>query len=89
MTSLTIGDLAQSFQLRRDNARLKDDMHAAGARAVDRPQVRPVARPTRGDFGPLAAIERSSGRSKAYKTAKTEAALFAEAHAAVARADPT
>jgi flagellar hook-associated protein 3 FlgL len=73
----TIGDLSQSFQLRRDNARLKADLQRlTGELSTGRvPDLRAA---TGGDLRPLAALERSVTLLSAFQISGAEAALFAE-----------
>lgn len=77
MSFTTIGDLSQSFQLRRDNARLKEDLQRlTGELSTGRTaDLRGVVS---GDFRPLASLERSISLLASFRTANREAALFAE-----------
>jgi flagellar hook-associated protein 3 FlgL len=77
MLFTSIGDLSQSFQLRRDNARLKGDMQRL-TNELSSGRVSDLRSATRGDLRPLAALERSVGLLSAYETAGAEAAFFAE-----------
>jgi flagellar hook-associated protein 3 FlgL len=75
MSFMTIGDLSQSFQLRRDNARLKADLQRlTGELSTGRvPDLRAA---TGGDLRPLAALERSVTLLSAYQISGAEAALL-------------
>jgi flagellar hook-associated protein 3 FlgL len=77
MSFTTIGDLSQSFQLRRDNARLKDDMQRLTAE-LSSGRTADLRATTRGDLRPLAALERSVSLLERFRTSNAEAALFAE-----------
>ena len=72
-----VGDLAQSFQLRRDNARLQEQFRTltdelASGRAAD------LGRAVAGDFGALSGLERSLKAITAYDTAAAETRLMAD-----------
>ncbi|OYX41654.1 MAG: hypothetical protein B7Z02_15140 [Rhodobacterales bacterium 32-67-9] len=78
MNYVSIGDMAQAFQMRRHNVelqkhlgRLTEEM-TTGVRAD-------LAEAVSGDFKVLAGIDRSLKTLDAYKTATNEAALFTEA----------
>lgn len=77
MTFLSIGDLAQSFQLRRDTARVQGDLLrlsgelSSGLRSD-------LAAATAGDLGPLAAIERDLDAVDAFTLAAKEAKFIGE-----------
>lgn len=78
MAFTTIGDLSQSLQLRRDNARLRTDLtrlstELSSGRTAD------LRGATKGDLRPLAALERSVALLETYRRAAAEAALVAEA----------
>jgi flagellar hook-associated protein 3 FlgL len=77
MSFTTIGDLSQSFQLRRDNARLKEEMQRLTTE-LSTGRTADLRGTTRGDFRPLAALERSVALLGAFRTSNAEAALFAE-----------
>lgn len=85
MSFTTIGDLSQSFQLRRDNARLKADLQRLTAE-LSTGRLPDLRAATGGDLRPLAALDRSVALLTALGTAGAEAALFAEvAQAALGR----
>jgi len=73
-----IGDLAQSFQLRRDNARLQETFRTL-ADELSSGRRSDLGRTVAGDFGPLLGIERGLKALAAYETAATEAGLMADA----------
>jgi len=83
MTSISIGDLARTFQLRRYSTTLKSDLNRLGAELTTG-QKSDLGASLAGDFGPLAGIERSLRTIAAYKTANTETAgLLAAAQSAL------
>lgn len=77
MLFTSIGDLSQTFQLRRDNARLKADMQRL-TNELSSGRVADLRSATRGDLRPLAALERTVSLLSAYETAGAEAAFFTE-----------
>jgi flagellar hook-associated protein 3 FlgL len=77
MSFTTIGDLALSFQLRQDNARLKGDMQRL-SQELSSGRVPDLRGALRGDYRALAALERSVAVLSAFETSNSEAALFAE-----------
>ncbi|MBM9596103.1 flagellin [Roseitranquillus sediminis] len=78
MANLSIGDLAQTFQLRRDNARLKNDLMRV-TQELSTGRKSDLGKATGGDFGPLVSIDRQIASLKAYDTTAKEAGLFADA----------
>jgi flagellar hook-associated protein 3 FlgL len=78
MSFTTIGDLSQSLQLRRDNARLKGDLQRLTAE-LSTGRVADLRGAAKGDLRPLASFERSIALLETFRTANAEAALFAEA----------
>ncbi|ALG88962.1 MULTISPECIES: flagellin [Actibacterium] len=78
MTSLSIGDMAQSLVLRRQNSNLKTRMGTLSQELVTG-LARDPGKRLSGDFTPLAAIERSLTVLGAYKTALTEAKVTTDA----------
>jgi hypothetical protein len=76
MSFTTIGDLSQSFQLRRDNARLKGRC-SVSPRTFDRPHRR-SARRHAGRLPPARGARAVGGAAGAFRTSNAEAALFAE-----------
>ncbi len=77
MSFTTIGDLSQSFQLRRDNARLKGDLQRLTAE-LSSGRTTDIRAATRGDLRPLASLERSVSLLASFRTSNAEAALFTE-----------
>jgi flagellar hook-associated protein 3 FlgL len=84
MSFTTIGDLSQSFQLRRDNARLKGDLQRLTAELASG-RTSDLRAATGGDLRPLASLERSITLLSTFRASNSEAALFTEvAQAALA-----
>ena len=75
MSGLSIGDLSQTFQLRRDNARLKADLQRLTQELASGRDSDLRAR-FQGDFRPLAALERDLARNETFRLAAQEAGLF-------------
>lgn len=73
---LSVGDLSQSFLMNRYNSSLKTKMNQLSLELTSG-QVQDVAGRLRGDFSPVASIDRSLTALNAYKTANSEAALLA------------
>ena len=78
MSMISLGDLAQSFMLRRQNTDLKSDLQRlstelASGNAVD------TGRHVGGDYAPLAGIDASLSRLQGYKSSTSEAALLSGA----------
>ncbi len=78
MTFQGVGDLAQSFQLRRDNARLQELLRSVSSE-LSTGRTSDLGRAVSGDFGQLAGIERSLSRLSAYETTASETRLMADA----------
>ncbi len=78
MTSLSIGDLANTFQLRRQTSGLKADLTRLGTELTSGRKT-DLGATLAGDFGPYAGIERSLRAIAAYATANSEAAGMLEA----------
>src|SRR6056297_1519633 len=76
MSFVSIGDLSQSLQLRRDNARLQADLTRVSGE-LSSGRVADLRAAERGDLRPLAAIERTLTLLEGYRTSVREAALFA------------
>lgn len=75
MAMISLGDLAQSFMLRRQNTDLKSDLQRLSSElttgyAVD------TGRQVGGDYSPLAGIDASLSRLQGYKSTTSEAALL-------------
>lgn len=78
MSLTTIGDLAQSFMLRRHTAGLKSSVQTLSNEMVTG-LATDTAKKTHGDFAPLNAIDSSLARLSAYGAATSESGLFAQA----------
>jgi len=78
MALISIGDLAQSLMLRRQNSDMKADLQTLAAEMTTG-HAADTARRVNGDFAPLGAIDASLARLRAYDGATTEAALRAGA----------
>lgn len=74
MSPTSIGDLAQTLQLRRDNARLNADMSRL-ANELSSGRVQDIAVHLGGDFHQLTGIERGLTRLDSFATVKGEARL--------------
>lgn len=77
MSVTSIGDLAQSFMLRRHTAGLKTTVQTLSNEMVTGVAT-DTARKTHGDLAPLNAIDSTLARLTAYGAATSEAAVFAE-----------
>lgn len=76
MTYVSIGDMSRSYMLRHHNVDLQKQLTSLGQELAT--GVRSdIAAAVSGDFRALAGIEHSLGLLDGYKTAATEAALFA------------
>lgn len=78
MSTISIGDLAQSFQLRRDNARLKETLTRLTGELSSGVTDNILAR-VRGNFGPLSGIERGMARAASYSAVIGEHRLMVSA----------
>ncbi|MEM0947041.1 MAG: flagellin [Pseudomonadota bacterium] len=78
MSFLSIGDLAQTFQLRRDSARIDSTIQRLTQELSSGLRTDLVG-VTSGDFGPLSGIERDLSALTSYELAAKEAALVGEA----------
>lgn len=78
MSLLSIGDLASTFQIRRQSTGLKADLTRLG-RELSTGVRTDLGAQVSGDFGPISAIERSLSRIAAYRTSNTEAAGLLDA----------
>ncbi len=77
MSLTTIGDLAQSFQMRRDTSRLNETLRRL-AGELSSGQKSNLVDAVRGDFRALSGLERSLSPLDAYEVSVKEAALAAE-----------
>lgn len=75
MTLNSIGDMAQSFLLRRQNVALKTELQRLSTELTTGRVADTVARVS-GDLVPLAGIDAALARLKGYGSVATEAALF-------------
>ena len=81
MSIVSIGDQAQSFQLRRDNARLNRDLVRL-SQEISSGRVADVTRRLRGDFSALSGIESGLTRLVSFETTRTEMKLETNARQA-------
>lgn len=77
MSITTIGDLAQSFQLRRETARLNSELQRLAGQLASG-QKSDIVGAVAGDFRALSGIQRSLSSLDAYEVGAKEAALAAE-----------
>jgi len=77
MTILSIGDLAQTFQLRRQNVTLKSQLDVLTSE-ISSGVVADIGDHLSGDFVPLSSIERSLSMLQSYQTATAESGLMAD-----------
>lgn len=78
MPILSIGDLASTFQIRRQSTGLKSDLTRLG-RELATGVRSDLGAQVSGDFGPISAIERSLSAMAAYRTSNAEAAGLMDA----------
>ena len=78
MSMISLGDLAQSFMLRRQNTDLKSDLQRLTTEMTTG-QATDVGRHIGGDYAPLAGIDASLARLQGYKSATSEAGLLSGA----------
>jgi flagellar hook-associated protein 3 FlgL len=78
MAQDSLGDMAQSFTLRKQNFALKSLVQRLSSEMTSG-QVSDVAAAVRGDFRPLIAIDASLKRIEGFRAATTEAAAFTAA----------
>lgn len=78
MALVSLGDMAQNFLLRSQNAQLKTDLQRH-SQELSTGRTTDVGRRVAGDFSPLAGIERSLTRIGAFQTLTSEAGLLAGA----------
>ncbi len=78
MTMVSLGDLAQSFMLKRQNAAMKVDLQRL-SQELTTGTTSDLAKTVAGDFLPLAGIDTSLARLVGYKSVTQEASLFAGA----------
>ena len=75
MSMMSVGDMALSFQLRKQNAELKQQMIERNKEVITG-QAYDLGKRVTGDFMSLAAVDRSLAMLNAYDTAATEAELY-------------
>ena len=75
MNYVSIGDMAQSFQLRSHNTQLQRTVQTLSAEMTSGTKA-DLAAAVSGDFRALAGIDRSLGTLDAFRTATAEAALL-------------
>lgn len=78
MSGISLGDLAQSFALRKQNTVLKAEVRRLSSELTTGITADPAAR-VRGDFAPLGALETSLRRIDGYRSATSEAAFYTDA----------
>ena len=78
MSMISLGDLAQSFMLRRQNTDLKADLQRLTTE-MSTGTAADIGRHVGGDFSPLAGIGASLARLQGFKATTTEAALLSGA----------
>lgn len=76
MNYMSIGDMAQNYQMRRHNVQLKEHMNSL-TKELTTGITADLTQTVSGDFMALAGIDRTLDTLKSYKTATSEAALFA------------
>lgn len=77
MAMVSLGDMAQSFLLRNQNAKLRSDLLRHG-QEVSTGRVQDLGKRVGGDYAPLAGIERSLARIDAFGTTAREAGIVTE-----------
>lgn len=77
MSSVQLGDLAQSYQLRSENARLKREV-AVLTEELSTGQTADLAARVSGDLTPITGIEHDLARLDGYRTALTESRVIAD-----------
>lgn len=77
MTTVQLGDLAQSYQLRTENARLKRELSVL-TQELSTGRTADLAGRVSGDLTPITGIEHDLSRLDGYRTALTEARIVAD-----------
>ena len=72
---MTLSDLSQMFQLRRDTVRVRQDL-ATATQELSTGRSADLGRAISGNFGPLASIDRQLSAMAGYETNTKEATLF-------------
>ena len=78
MALMSVGDLSKVFHMRRQSADLKSALDRFGSEATTG-RTADLGRTVRGDFSPVAGLERSLAQLGGYRIATNEAAAFASA----------
>lgn len=78
MSMISLGDLAQTFMLRRQNTDLKSDLQRLSTELTTG-HAADTGRQVGGDYAPLAGIDASLSRLQGYKSTTSEAALLSRA----------
>ncbi len=78
MSMISLGDLAQSFMLRRQNTDLKSDLQRLTTE-LSTGNAADLGRHVGGDYSPLAGIDASLSRLQGFKATTSEAALLSGA----------
>ena len=78
MSMISLGDLAKTYMLRRQNTDLKTDLQRLTAELTTG-QANDIGRQVGGDYAPLAGIDASLARLQGYKASTSEAALLSAA----------
>lgn len=78
MSMISLGDLAQTFMLRRQNTDLRTDLLRLSTELTTG-QAADTGRQVGGDYAPLAGIDASLSRLQGYKSTTSEAALLSQA----------
>ncbi|MBM7069862.1 flagellin [Actibacterium sp. 188UL27-1] len=76
MSAISLGDLAQSFAMRRQNTALKTELNLI-TQEIGSGRVSDLAKEVRGDLNPITGIEHDLSKLEAYGNAITESGLFA------------
>ena len=75
MTTLSLGDLSQMFQLRRDTVRVRSDL-AAATQELSSGKKANLGAALGGNYGPLVALDRQLAGLAGYQSNAREAAVF-------------
>lgn len=78
MPMISLGDMAQSFMLRRQTTDLKSDLQRLTTEMATG-QATDIGRQVGGDYSPLAGVDTSLARLQGYKASTSEAALLSSA----------
>ena len=78
MNRLSLGDLSQSFQLRRDNVQVRGDLQRL-THELSTGKHSDLGKAVSGNFGPLISMDRQLARIEAFDLTAREAGLFMDA----------